>query len=81
MAADRPDPGPPNLGEYVEDHAERLKVEDGVVEADRPLPEIGNNTLDDTPTSRMRALAGAPAGATHVARVSEGDTPTSSENR
>ena len=49
----RPDPGPPIVGEDVEDQAERLKVEGGVVEADRPLPETGNNTLNDTLTSRM----------------------------
>jgi len=46
-----PDPGPPSLWKDVEDQIERLKVEDGVAEADRPLPATGNNTLEDALTS------------------------------
>ena len=81
MTAVRPDPGPPSVGEYVEDQSERLKVEDGVAEADRPLPDTGNNTLNDTLTSRMHAAVGAPTAAAHGAMVSEGETPTSIRNR
>jgi len=40
-----PDPGPPNCWKDVEGRAERLKVEGEVVEADRPLPVVGNKTL------------------------------------